>query len=747
MNDFKIKLYKILFYLKLRIKLFLFIFSLFCLLYVFLNLIGLSIFLFRPITLLSTIFIILFLPSYPIFYIIFQKKRFTFLEKLSLTIVIDLIFFIFLGYFGSFLGIPITGGFFFCGIIICYLAILLYIAYFEVKTNKYDFFKVEKIQHANNKRAENFSLSKYLKNLIPLNGFFLIIFIFLICILNVVRVSYFGGTDPWLHILNSRIITKFNFIPFENYHKTMGLNIFEAVITFFSGVDHALIPRYFVFYTFFLSSLIFYNISLRIFKNQHLAIFSVFILEFSSLGFSIMMIQYWPSGLSLIMCLMVFFLLYDRLQSFVQLEPPIKRIILKNIISTYILITLIFVGAILTHVITAAIFLFSFLWLYLIYFLKDQSRGIDFIFLLGLLLVFFLFIAMGIGSDHFRFFIPQNIPWYFLPSIGVAGIVSGAFILWRILKTIDFTKGKFKSTIKGKKYSKLEKKVVIPFIYIISTLLMISILILNIIWFDFKVINILNTSEIVLFSALSFWGLIIFQKKPKGKILLIWGSALVILLLLGLIFNIFAINVLVWERILYLLPPIIVIGFISYIYKLIKSGSIKNIRLKLFILGIITFSLFTTYFNESSSFEIFTMKKREVSTLQWYSNNTSNNNIVLAEFGWNYVINYYDYPFDNITKALLYNKSISIIARVEDLFPPDNHINESGVNKLREIKKKYNSEMYIIFEDDYIIDKGFELFGRLTPEQSEEYYNLVYLNKICSSKTEDNREIPLFWVI
>ncbi|HEC37236.1 MAG TPA: hypothetical protein ENI29_03310 [bacterium] len=96
---------------------------------------------------------------------------------------------------------------------------------------------------------------------------------------------------------------------------------------------------------------------------------------------------------------------------------------------------------------------------------------------------------------------------------------------------------------------------------------------------------------------------------------------------------------------------------------------------------------------------------------------------------------------------MLYNKSISIIVRVEDLFPPDNHINESGVNKLREIKKKYNSEMYIIFEDDYIIDKGFELFGRLTPEQSEEYYNLVYLNKICSSKTEDNREIPLFWVI
>jgi len=173
----------------------------------------------------------------------------------------------------------------------------------------------------------------------------------------------------------------------------------------------------------------------------------------------------------------------------------------------------------------------------------------------------------------------------------------------------------------------------------------------------------------------------------------------------------------------------------------------QYLRIKLVILLIITFSLFTTYFNEFVSIGIFNMKHREVSTLQWYSNNTSNENIIFSEFGWGYVIDYYDYPFDDKDEALLYNGSIYILPSEIDLFPPKNHINGSGINLLRELKEKYNSDVYIIFENDYVIDKGFELFGHLTSEETEEYYTLNYLNKICSSKTENGIEIPLFWVI
>ena len=49
--------------------------------------------------------------------------------------------------------------------------------------------------------------------------------------------------------------------------------------------------------------------------------------------------------------------------------------------------------------------------------------------------------------------------------------------------------------------------------------------------------------------------------------------------------------------------------------------------------------------------------------------------------------------------------------------------------------------------DKYIINKGFELFGKLSQDELEEYYDLDYLDKICSSKTEGGGETPMFWVI
>lgn len=750
MKDIKFEFYRVLFYLKERINLIFFLLSVFSILCVLLNILGFSFITFQPFTLLSTIFILLFLPSYPIFYVVLKNKELNFLEKLSLTIVVNSVFYILSGYIGNFLGIPITGIFFFFVLIVCYFLILLYILYREFITGTTDFFKSEKTFDKNNKSVREFSLYKYLKNRIPLSVLLLILFLFLICILNVVRVSYFAGTDPWKHIFNSKIITELNFLPLDNYKGGMGLNIIEAVIIFFSGISHILIPRYFVFYTFFLSSLIFYNISMRIFKNQNLALFSAFILEFSSLGFSIMMIQYWPSGLTLIMCLMVFFLLYIRLQNLIQVERPDKNIIFKDIYFTYTLVALILISAILTHVITATIFLLSFLWLYLVYFLKDHRRGIDFILIIGLFGFLLILNYLGIGRDYIGLFIPINLPWYFLIAIGIVGIVAGAFLFWKIQKSINFIKGRYKSTIMGKKntiYKRIEDNIIIPLIFSIIILLTIIMLIVNLFLFNFETITILNVSEILLFSIFAFWGLIIFQKKPKGKVILIWGAFFVILLAIAFILNIFLIKIMVWERILYLTPPIIVIGFISYIYKLIKLNSVRFLHIKLVILLIITFSLFTTYINESVSIDIFNMKNREVSTLQWYSNNTSNQNVVFSEFGWGYVIDYYDYPFDDEYKAFLYNGSIYILATEVDFFPPNNHINESGINLLREFKEKYDSDVYIIFENDYIIDRGFELFGRLTPEETEEYYNLDYLNKICSSKTEDGIEIPLYWVI
>ncbi|MFW9785398.1 MAG: hypothetical protein ACFFFB_24165, partial [Candidatus Heimdallarchaeota archaeon] len=229
--------------------------------------------------------------------------------------------------------------------------------------------------------------------------------------------------------------------------------------------------------------------------------------------------------------------------------------------------------------------------------------------------------------------------------------------------------------------------------------------------------------------------------------LYLWGLGLALLLTMGFILNMIIISYMIWQRILYLVPPIIVIGFVSYVYKLIRLHSIQLTKMKVVILFIITFSLFTTYFNESVSHDVFNLKKREVNIINWYTNYTSNQSVILTEFGWGYIFNYYDYPFYNKTDIILYNGNIYISANTINLFPPDNHINGTGVNLLKKIKDDYNSDVYIIFEDDYVINNGLELFGRLTKEERELYYNLFYINKICSSKTERGEEIPLFWVI
>ncbi|MFW9827347.1 MAG: hypothetical protein ACFFEY_07150 [Candidatus Thorarchaeota archaeon] len=746
----KIKIYRLLFYLKGRINAIMFVLSLVSILIVFFNLIGLSSLILEPFFYLSTIFIILFLPSYPIFFNLFKGKRFNNLERLSLTVVGNLVFFILIGYLGYLLNIPITGFYFYIVLLIFFLSFFGFTFYFQIRKTSINFLKSKKELKDVKDLSEDFSILRYIQDKVPLNVILLIIFIILICILNIVRVQFFPGTDPWLHIFNSKIITKYNYLPLLNYHGTMGLHIFESVISFFSGINHIFVPRFFIFYTFFLSSLIFYNICIRIFKSKNLALFGVFLLEFSSLGFSTMMIQYWPSGLSLIMLLMAFLLLYIRLKRLINLSEAQTENNFSNLLFNYILIGIIFISAFLTHDLTSFLFLVSFLWLYLIYFLKDRRKGIDFLFLCALSGLFLILNYIGIDSGFFGFFNLSNIPWYFLLFIGVAGIISAAIIFWKLVKSIDFKKGKYTSTIMGKDksfYKKFEDKVIIPLFLSIIVIFTIILLIINIIWLNFEPINILNISEILLISIFSFWGLLLFQKKPKGKILYIWGLGLIIFLLVGFLLNIFIIRIIIWDRFLYLLPPIIVIGFIAYIYKLIKLNSIQSLRMKIFTLSIIIFSLFTTYFYELRSFDIFNLKKREVSVIQWYTNNTYNTSVILTEFGWGYVFNYYDYPFYDINEALVYNENIYIYPAQIDLFPPSNHINESGINILQEIKVDYSSDVYILFEADYIIGSGFNLFGQLTSEEIENYYSFEYLNKICSSKTENGNEIPLFWVI
>jgi hypothetical protein len=543
------------------------------------------------------------------------------------------------------------------------------------------------------------------------------------------------------------------YLPLEEYYGSVGLPIFGAVIYFFSNIEIILIPKFFVFYTIPISALVFYNLLMRIFKNQNLAFFGVFILEFSGLGFSYMMYQFWPAHLAIIQSLTIFLLLYIRLQKFIGIEKPMKNIIYSKILLYYALILAVFISAILTHVLTSLIFLLSFIWIYLIYFLKDRRRGFDFIILTSLLGIFFLFYAFGLSSEHFffldNFFVSE---FSYIPLFAMIGIVLGGFIIvWKLKQDINFIKHRFKLVIIGKKYhyyKLIEDKLIIPIILSLVISITIVYLIGNLLIFNLPITTIFTAAEILLFVAFAIWGIILFQKKPRGKIFFIWAIFFLFFFPSVFIFDILTSNSKYWGRVFFMLPPLIVIGFISYIYKILKTNSIKKSRYKGLIIIFIIFSLITTYTHEFFTVQYVSLTRRQVGGAIWYSEHTEDKNVIITEFGFNYMFMYYDYPYDKGDTDLR-GRNIHYFkdSREKDYFQIEEHNNSHDENELQELKEDKETDVVLTPDDQYYLNQEWTTYGYLDEEQKEEYYELKYLNRIYSAKSESGKENPYYWVI
>ncbi|MHA1147615.1 MAG: hypothetical protein ACTSR8_05170 [Promethearchaeota archaeon] len=600
-------------------------------------------------------------------------------------------------------------------------------------------------------KYRNYHLLRLLtKKKLTFNAFLLLVFLALIFILNLVRFSYFFGTDPWLHIIIVKKIAISNTLPMEDYHGTLSLHIFCVVIYYFSGLDFLLIPRYFILYTITLSALILYNIFIRIFKNQNLSILGIFILEISTLGFKYTMGQYWPSALAIIIGLFMFFLFYVRLFEFIKEELPSRKEIFSHIKFFYILIILLFITGALTHILTVVIFLIGFMWIYFIYFLKDIRRGSDFILTIILAAIYLLLTIFGIGEGHYFYLDDIIFPWF----IYLISLIIGFFIIipiaLRFKKSLIFTTGRYTATIKGEKsiiYKKIDEKLIILLLGIGSSFIVIF-TILNILLFHLNISSLFSGFEIIVFSSLAVWGLILFQKKPRGKPFFIWilffAGFLGLLALFTIISN--SLNSML-ARTYIIMSPLIVIGFLAFIYKLIKTNSIKKINIKLFLILFLSFSMTSSLYYEFLIVDEFNIQKRDNSLIKWYSENTDNPNSIYTKFGWQFVFIYNDYPYEDKSSAPNIYDTQNFISFREDLFPPDNHYDDDGNNRLQEIKNETNNDVYILLDDFYIKNDGYETYGHLTEEEKQEYYELTYLNKVASSRSEDGTERALFWVI
>jgi hypothetical protein len=365
--------------------------------------------------------------------------------------------------------------------------------------------------------------------------------------------------------------------------------------------------------------------------------------------------------------------------------------------------------------------------------------------------IFLLFYSLNISTGHFNVFSRlSSFPIQYI----VLGLIAGAsaIVLYILYARMDtkFTTGRYKLIIFGKMkrfYKVIEDRFIIPILITLVILFTITFLITNSIWLNINLLFIFVGIELVLYIVIALWGFVVFRYKPRGRAIWLWTMALAYLIFAGIIFDAFTDTLHFYTRILYISSVVIVIGFISYFQKLKKLGGRKETKSIILMISIVFFSLITSFANLSVTMEIYSLKNREVSTIQWYSNYTSEINTIISEVGWEHVFVYYNYPFDNQSYDLSFKEIHNFIYANDDLMHPINHVLSNGSNILTEMKKDSEMDTYLLLSDFYLISSGSSIYGELTPEEIELYYNLNYLNRIFSAKSENGEDLPIYWVI
>ncbi|MBY9008377.1 MAG: hypothetical protein KGD74_00765 [Candidatus Lokiarchaeota archaeon] len=659
-------------------------------------------------------------------------------------------FYIIIGYFGNGIGFALNIYYFFSLLLISYFALLI-ISLILDKNNRINKKKSSKSKKNNSLDSyEDFLVFEYIRKKLSLNGILLITFAVLLIIALLINVDIFGGTDPWYHLLIIRIIVNADSLPLNEYFGAMGFHIIGAVFHLFSGIDLLLIPNSFILFTIPLTSLIVYNIIMRVFSNKSFAIFGIFILLITRVGFINLTYQYWPSSIVFIQGLTIFFLLYVRLRNYIKVERPSWKKILSDLPLTYFCALIVFIALYLSHSLIALIFLISFAWIYLIYLVKDYKRGFDFMLCVILFVIFLILYISSISTGHLVvIYSIFTLPWIYLLFGAISITIIGGILIVYLRTQITFEKGRFNLILMGKKFKvyRLIEKYFIPSVFFVTLFFTVGFLIINLLWFNFNLIVIFVGFEVIIVTIIAIWGLVIFQNKAKGKPLFLWLLSFVIINLAGLLSDMLRGSLSFVSRLFYLASPIIAIGFISYLYKLIKTGKIKKLQIKLFLLFFVSFSSTTSYLMQFSYIDFYSINDNELTAVQWYLQNTDDRNLLVVEFGWNPVFLYYDYPYEEKNSSLPITTTQDFITFNNTLIVPDNHFYDNGTNILRELKEHKNTDIYILLTKYFLTTNQFEFFGELTEEQYESYYSLDYLNRIFSVKKENGESLPYYWVI
>ena len=154
MKNPNLSLNNIIFYVKIRIHLIIILISLISLLIIFLQIINFNIitglsqiifldWIFNFSVFCATSFTLLFLPIYPIIFILAKDKNMNFIERLTITIVTNLSFYTIIGVLGFYLGFAITEWFFLTVLVLSYFLFILLGLIFNQKKGEPPIFRLK----------------------------------------------------------------------------------------------------------------------------------------------------------------------------------------------------------------------------------------------------------------------------------------------------------------------------------------------------------------------------------------------------------------------------------------------------------------------------------------------------------------------------------------------------------------------------------------------------------------------------
>jgi hypothetical protein len=700
------------------------------------------------------LFVVLFLPSYPLFFVLMQKLKITNLEKYVFSIISNISYYVIIGYFGNLIGFYLNGFFFFFSVLLVYLTLII-ICFLRGNVKHCNSKKLVSIEN-NKVLFKNNVIKDYFKRIInrKINSILLSLFLLLLCIFFLTLFPYFNNTDAWLHISIIKNIDINGYLLPQDYYDAMGIHIYSIVYHYFSNMEIISIPRYFTFYGIMLSAILFYTILKKIFNNKNFAIFGVFLLEFSSLGLITMVSTFYPTPLALFQSTLILSILYTRGKKFVEEKEISLKKVQSGMSSSYLLITFLFIGSLLTHSLITTIMLISYLWIFLIYFIKDFRRGIDLTILCLLCVILLFFLRFGRATGHLsliiNIFTSSNIQFYII-FLGLGGLSLLLIpIVRKFVKGIKFGRKNIIILFKEKEILKkryIEYKYVIPMCILLIILISAVLLIASDIFLNLNVQTIFTIAEIFFIGIFATWGYIWFQKSSRGEILFIWFIGLILILTFGFLYDIFIAVINIWPRILYLSSFSIAIGFVSYIHKLIKLNIIKRKSTNIFLLSVIIISLIISISEISYFTKLFSLEKKEVKSIQFFSDKVSEKKVVISEFGETYAIIYFNYQYNSAPKDFYSLDLHHFLFINETYLKPYNHFNENNKNVLKILKNRYQTELYFFLTRYQFQFGNWKMYSSLSDQEAIQYYNLSYLNRICSSRDLNGNEKPVYWVI